>query len=268
MLLRATRSGAVAMPSAARTVVWPPNSADGGSGVSCCRCPAASFVFGGMLLLVLPGCGPPSGEPAGTIEVKRDTQELSLSALFHRENAETGTWHLLVHERGDMASLAYFTTDVTPRAFYDALRVIGLEAEDAVSCTTMGERDVATAGDALEFLFTWDRGAKQLPLNELLIEVLPPGSEAGRRGLEMRFGGNHTGDDAVDPPAHRSGCLACLYSCCAGVTSNSRANLALLRSERNWHRYRINPRVDLADGTRVSITVRSKSPVSTRSPDE
>lgn len=184
------------------------------------------------------------------------SREIELNAVFHRRNAEEGTWHLLVHEDGTMSSLAYFTTDVTPLAFYEALRALGLEAESTVSCETMGEPGAATGGDALEYLFTWEGGPEGMPLDELLVETLPAGIDARTKGLEMRFGGNHTGADAKSPPSHESGCLACLYTCCAGVTSNSRANLALLRRENEWHRYRLNPEVDLPDGTRVKITIR------------
>lgn len=221
----------------------------GSAGVS-----PASF----LLLLVLAGCDAPSGDRRGELKVSVDAREIELSAVFHRANAEKGTWHLLVHEDGSMASLAYFTTDVTPLSFYEKLRALGFEARDTVSCETMGDANASTGGDELEYFFTWEGGPDRMPLGELLVETLPEGVETETKGLEMRFGGNHTGADAESPPSHESGCLACLYTCCAGVTSNSRANLALLRRENEWHRYRLSPRVDLADGAKVRITIRAK----------
>ncbi len=222
-------------------------------------CPSAALRVS-VILLLLPfaGCDAPSGDRGGEVQVRNADREIELSAVFHRGNAEKGTWHLLVHEDGSMASLAYFTTDVTPLSFYEKLRALEFEARDTVSCETMGDGAASTAGDALEYFFTWEGGPQRLPLGELLVEALPEGVDAETKGLEMRFGGNHTGADAASPPAHKSGCLACLYTCCAGVTSNSRANLALLRRENDWHRYRVNPRFDLADGTTVRITIRAK----------
>ncbi len=212
-----------------------------------------------LLLIVLTGCGARSGDRAGQIQVRGDVQEIELKAVFRRANAEKGTWHLLVQSDGSMASLAYFTTDVTPLHFYEQLRAVGFEDRNSITCETMGDANAAASGDTLEYFFEWEGAPKRISLEELLVETLPEATEAARRGLEMRFGGNHTGADAADPPSHDSGCLACLYTCCAGVTSNSRANLVLLRSENDRHRYRLRPGVDLADGTPVRIIVRRRT---------
>jgi len=77
------------------------------------------------------------------------------------------------------------------------------------------------------------------------------------KGLEMRVGGNFTGEDAGSPPAERSGCLACLYTCSAGVISNAKANLTLLRRDKGQYRYRLSPKVALADGARVEVIVKN-----------
>ncbi len=230
----------------------------GGSPASFSALRFAINILAILSLLPLTNCDEPSGDRGGNVEVRSADREIELSAVFHRGNAEKGTWHLLVHEDGSMGSLAYFTTDVTPLSFYEKLRALGFEARDTVSCETMGDGAASTDGDALEYFFTWEGGPRRLPLGELLVEALPEGVDAETKGLEMRFGGNHTGADAASPPAHESGCLACLYTCCAGVTSNSRANLALLRRENDWHRYRVNPKVGLVDGTKVRITIRAR----------
>ena len=51
--------------------------------------------------------------------------ECSFSAVFHRKNAEQGTWHLLVERSGAMAPKAFFTTDVSPAKFYRSLKELG-----------------------------------------------------------------------------------------------------------------------------------------------
>ncbi len=217
----------------------------------------ARITAGTVAACLAVACSPPSGESRGKITVDPERGELRLRATFHRGNAERGTWHLLVHEAGDMASLAYFTTDVTPKAFYDKLIAIGAQPEDTVTCDDMGAPAASTRGAALSFSFEWEGVSAPVELGALLLEEIPPRStERKPRGLEIRFGGNHEGEDADAPPSHASGCLSCLYTCCAGVTSNPHANLALLKAEDGWHRYRLNPAVDIADLTRVTVIVR------------
>jgi len=206
------------------------------------------------LAIVAVSCDERSGDREGDIDVVTANSELRLAATFHRKVAEAGTWHLLVHERGDMADLACFTTNVTPLLFYEKLRAIGIEAEDVVDCGAMGDLDAATEGDVLEYSFEWEGSGRRVALDELFDEVVPADT-AAQLGLEMRFGGNHEGEDAEHPPSHRSGCLACLYTCCAGVTSNRRANLALLRRENGEHRYRVLPEVGPPDGAVVTVFV-------------
>jgi len=197
--------------------------------------------------------------PEGQVLVDAAAKEVSFSAIFHRANAEEGTWHLIVQDGGSMASKAFFTTDVSPGKFYELLKAVGASDGNNVTDANFHAEDIATQGDEIEFTFEWEGQAGRLPLHRLIREALP-GSPAGggERGLEFRFGGNYTAEDAKSPPCHESGCLACLYTCSAGVTSNSRANAALLRKDKHVHRYRVSPEVQLADGARVRIHARRK----------
>ena len=61
----------------------------------------------------------------------------------------------------------------------------GFEATDTVSCETMGDGAASTAGDALEYFFTWQGGPRRLPLGELLVEALPSPAAALERGIEL-----------------------------------------------------------------------------------
>ena len=200
---------------------------------------------------------PTAGE--GLVFVNEAAAELSFSATFHCLNAEKGTWHLIVKEGGDMAPLAFFTTDVAPGKFYESLKAIKARDGNNVTPANMGADDIATAGDAVDFIFAWKGQKDPVPLAGLLAEVVPDlPTSGGARGIDMRFGGNYTAEDAGSPPCHESGCLACLYTCSAGVTSNARANQALLKKDGNAYRYRLRDGIDLADGTKVRITVRRK----------
>ncbi len=219
------------------------------------------------ILVLLISCDGPGRLPRDTVArssrglvfLNEAKNELNFSAVFHKANAEEGTWHLIVDGEGDMASRAFFTTEVSPGKFYESLKAIGAVDGNNVSSANFSEADVATQGDVLEFLLDWKGQKEPVPLTKIVKEVVPDlPSSGGERGLEMRFGGNYTGEDAAAPPCHSSGCLACLYTCSAGVTSNARANNALLKKERGVHRYRLNPSSGLEDGARVRVFVRKK----------
>lgn len=204
------------------------------------------------------GAAVPAPKPGkGIVLLSPEKKELSFSATFHRANAEEGTWHLIVEGDGSMASQAMFTTDVSPALFYSSLRDMGAVDANNVTPANFGDENIATAGDRIEFLIDRADFKSPLTLEQFLEESVPNlPSSGGARGLEMRFGGNCTREDAASPPCHASGCLACLYTCSAGVTSSSRANLALLKRENNVHRYRLRSSVTLPDKARVRILVR------------
>ncbi len=196
----------------------------------------------------------------GLVMVNEAAKEISFTATFHRTNAEAGTWHLIVESGGSMASMAFFTTDVSPGKFYESLKAIGASDGNNVNSSNFGDEGIATQGDAIELLFDWKGRKTPVALADLIAEVVPDlPTSGGARGLDMRFGGNFTAEDAKSPPCHESGCLACLYTCSAGVTSNARANLALLKKEKDVHRYRVDPKLDLPDGTRVRVIARKKA---------
>ncbi|MBI4600481.1 MAG: hypothetical protein HY721_00835 [Planctomycetes bacterium] len=203
--------------------------------------------------------GAAKGSSRGVVMVSPAARELSFSAVFHRRNAEEGTWHLIVERDGSMASKAFFTTDVSPGKLYESLRAIGASDGNNVGAENFDDEDIATGGDAIDFLFDWKGLGEPMRLEDFIAERVPDlPSSGGARGIEMRFGGNMTGEDAASPPCHASGCLACLYTCSAGVTSSSKANHALLKKEGGMHRYRVSPKVDIPDGTRVRVIVRKR----------
>lgn len=230
------------------------------------RMPAA---FLGALLPLLSGCDPgapasiqAAASPRGFVIVNEAAKELRLNATFHRGNAEQGTWHLLVEDTGSMAGKAIFTTDVNPAKFYASLKSLGAADANNVTPENLGEASIETRGDLLDYLVEWKGVKEPMPITTFLAEVVPDlPSSGGRRGIEMRFGGNYTNEDASSPPCCKSGCLACLYTCSAGVTSNARANLSLLRAEKDKHRYRLNPKVELSDGAKVRLIVRIRERV-------
>lgn len=192
--------------------------------------------------------------------VDETANTVTLETTLQREVALAGTWHLIVYEHGSNADKSMFVTKAEPAETFAALKHLGGEDGDNVSLENMAEPEVFTEGSTVEFTFAWEGAEKAYTLAELLVEESGLGG-GDPVGLEMKFGGNYSGVAGTNP-SDEAGCSACLYSCKAGITSNSSANLSLHQAdgtedEEVW-RYKGNPDLLPADGTAVTVTMTLK----------
>lgn len=183
---------------------------------------------------------------------------LTFQAVFHAAPATAGTWHLIIHKDGSNKDNCFFTTGVSPHQFYQGLLKLGATAGDNLTGDNYTDQNAYTEGSALEVSITWNGAVKKYPLDEFLKEEIPAGSATQEKvGLEMRFSGNRSTEYTASPPSDTTGCLMCLYSCPAGVSSNAKANnYQLATLDGGMWRYFANPSVVPADGTPVTITVK------------
>jgi len=198
----------------------------------------------------------------GDLQIDIENKTLAFEAIFNEAPSTQGTWHFIVHKDGTYGSSdkCIFSTGVSPHQIYTALKKLGAEDGNNVTPDNIGAEDLFTEGSVIEISITWDDAPKTYLLTEFLEERVPPEAELQEYvGIEIRFGGNRTNEDVTDPPSDTTGCLCCLYSCKAGVTSNAKANLYLLEHdspEGNIYRYYDSPDVVPPDGTTATIIIK------------
>ena len=98
-----------------------------------------------------------------------------------------------------------------------------------------------TDGQKVDVSFTWDGQTEPVALADALK------TDDGRPDVDMRFSGNQQGNKEAG-----SGCIACLNSCWAGITSNAAYAFGAIDSG-NPHVY-LDDSVMPADGTDVTVT--------------
>jgi hypothetical protein len=183
---------------------------------------------------------------------------LTFQAVYHAAPATDGTWHFIVHKDASNKDISMFTTGVSPHQFYQGLLKLGASAGNNVTGANYEEQGTYTQGSALEVSITWSGAVKKYALDEFLQEKIPSGSETQSKvGLEVRFAGNRATEDTASPASDSTGCLMCLYSCPAGVSSNAKANnFQLATLDGGAWRYYANTSVAPQDNTVVTITVK------------
>ena len=193
----------------------------------------------------------------GTLYYSKAAGTLTFSAVFHAKPATDGTWHFIVNKQGAMASMSIFTTDVSPHQFYKGLKLLSATDGENVTPTNLGDNGTFTQGSVVDVTITWNGAAKKYTLDELLDEKIPDNSTLQEKlGIEMRFGGNRANEATVAPPSNITGCLMCLYSCAAGVTSNAMADLYIKTNKDDGAFRYFGSDLVPADGTVVTITVK------------
>lgn len=179
---------------------------------------------------VLAGCGPksvsegPAGtgepaaeEPAATAEeptkdepiiVDEEGRKVLVYAEVNRKYVTEPTRHGVVCSDGGNCEKAVFRAGGNALDFHDALVSLGGKPGDNVKKDS--PPDTKAEGDALDITVSWVGGS--YPLNDLIVST----GELGGRALEPRFGGNREMQSKA-----KTGCIFCLDSCAAGITSNA-----------------------------------------------
>jgi hypothetical protein len=185
--------------------------------------------------------------------VDRETRTLRFSAearpsAFEASLPPDHQYHALVFKDGGAADRSLFVTQVPDTEIARALRALGAQDGGGVPLSAWNLRWVPLVpqpasrvqGSKVEIFVSWD-GQAALPFDSLL-------SDPGRKGIEMRFGGNEEHDDHWG-----SGCIVCLYSCPGGVISN--ASYTIRDHQRGVTHFTPNHRMP-PDGTAVTIEIR------------
>lgn len=224
---------------------------------------ARAVLLSGLLLAggtILAGSGNP---PEGWLLVRRpDTVE-----FMARINGAgfDGSWmmrgyHAVVWKGGRMSGAALLVAEVSDLQVLGALESLGAKPGDNLPMDTWDERrdhdhtapDRIIAGPGIEILLRLPGGPPLTPLTAVL-------DDPGRRGLEMRFGGNRH-----NIPEWKSGCVVCLYSCPGSKVGNARYTVR--DYVRGTTRFRTRKGALPPDGTRVGVVFRIQKPPPSKLP--
>ncbi len=133
---------------------------------------------------------------------------------------------------------------------------LGGAAGNNVTSANIGDPNIATEGDKIEITVDWTGSPLIYNITDLITETDLSGS--GLKGIEIRFGGNYLGVPGTNP-SDNTGCITCLYSCSAGITSNAMWNANLNGLDGDW-RGKGNFTNLPTDGTTVTITMQLVGP--------
>jgi hypothetical protein len=179
--------------------------------------------------LMLTGCGqsepaaePQTDEPSGPVaeEVVQPTKDnpmvvdeengsILLYAEVNRKWVTEPTRHGVVCANGSNGENAIFRAGGDALEFNEALFALGAEAGENVKKDSPAGTQVE--GSELDITVAWEDS--EYPIADLVIAS----GELADEGIVPKFGGNYDFQSEMG-----TGCLFCLDSCAAGITSNSR----------------------------------------------
>lgn len=164
---------------------------------------------------LLAACGPATQptpkEPTkeSPLVVNQDQKQVLVYAEVNRKYVTDPTRHGVVFKDGLNGSLSVFRAFSDSLPFHDALVEIGLTPGNNVKPDSPAGTIVQ--GDDVSVTVSW--GEHTHNINDLIAST----GELGGKPIAPRFGGNYEFQKNVK----HTGCILCLDSCAAGITSNS-----------------------------------------------
>lgn len=167
------------------------------------------------------GAGSPAEEPAekqedqsaGTaasdeVIVDAENHTVTITAQLNGTFFDQSTMHYCVWKDGGAGDKAMFAAYCTAEDFYNGMIEAGGEPWNTT--TDKIKNGEFTDGQKVDVTLTWDGQSEPVSMADSLK------SADGRLDVDMRFSGNLENNKDCG-----SGCIACLNSCWAGITSNA-----------------------------------------------
>ena len=177
-------------------------------------------------------------DPAAVI-TDAEAKTVTITAQLNGTFFDQSTMHYCVFKDGGMGDKCMFAAYCTPEDFYNAMLEIGGEPWNTTSDKIAdGE---FTDGQKVDVTLTWEGQSEPVAMADSVKTA------DGKLDVDMRFSGNMDNNKECG-----SGCIACLNSCWAGITSNAAYGYGAIDSG--------NPSVFLddsimpEDGTDVQLT--------------
>lgn len=138
--------------------------------------------------------------------VDKENNTVKIYAEVNEKYKDESTMHMIVARDGKESNHAMFISDAKALEFHDALESLGLKAGNNMTKDNMGKAQVE--GDALDVSFQFDGNDKIFTVDEVV-------ADSSGQPIDIRFGGNYEFQESAG-----TGCISCLLSCPAGITSN------------------------------------------------
>jgi hypothetical protein len=173
------------------------------------------------------------------IIVDEEAGTVTITAKLNGRFFDKSTMHCVVNKDGGAGDKAMLAAYCDSQDFYDAMVKAGGTPWNTTDARL--EDGEFTDGQKVEISFIWEGQDTPVALADALK------TDDGRPDIDMRFSGNQQGNKDAG-----SGCIACLNSCWAGITSNAAYGFNAIDSG-NPHVY-LDDSVMPADGTDVQVT--------------
>lgn len=173
------------------------------------------------------------------IIVDKDAGTVTITAQVNGTFFDQPTMHYIVFKDGGVGDKAMMAAYCDSQDFYDAMIEAGGEPWNTTSDKI--ENGEFTDGQKVNITFTWDGQADPVEMVDTVR------SDEGAFDVDMRFSGNQANNAECG-----SGCIACLNSCWAGITSNAAYGYDTIDS--GSRTVYLNDAVMPEDGTDVQAT--------------
>ncbi len=208
-----------------------------------------AVILGLVVVFSLTACGSGSPDQSGKEDSgKQDLAEIvtdeaagtvTISAQVNGMFFDQSTMHYIVNKDGGQGDNCMLAAYCDSQDFYDALESVGGKPWNTTSDKIAdGE---FTDGQKVDITLTWD--GQDEPVE--MVDTVK--ADKGAFDVDMRFSGNKDNNAECG-----SGCIACLNSCWAGITSNAAYGFGAI--DGGSPKVFLNDSVMPEDGTVVQIT--------------
>ena len=173
------------------------------------------------------------------IIVDKDAGTVTITAQVNGTFFDQPTMHYIVFKDGGVGDKAMMAAYCDSQDFYNAMIEAGGEPWNTTSDKI--ENGEFTDGQKVNITFTWDGQSEPVEMVDTVR------SDEGAFDVDMRFSGNQANNKECG-----SGCIACLNSCWAGITSNAAYGYDTIDS--GSRTVYLNDAVMPEDGTDVQAT--------------
>jgi hypothetical protein len=196
-----------------------------------------------LMLLTVLSC--PARAADLPIEVNKEKREVIVQAEVNGKYFDAPTRHGVSYVGGSNGEKSVLRALSSAKDFHEALAEIGAVPGDNVKMDDMKagpDKGISVDGSKLNVFVTWEGSKGEIPFDDLI-------KASEERPSDYRFAGNLEAAKSTN-----AGCLLCMDSCAAGITSN--ASYPVGTTQHNIVEFVGDKNVLPPDGAKVSVIFR------------